>query len=331
MASAHHYLNKSQVIWQQFGFSKVGHVAVTEIWRSQGNEPDGTISVHRDVNRQELLGWLQRTNGTGPSAVPNIERNCVLRIVWILLDTKRRIVDIDPVLFEETCGAFRHQLAQTYCKTQYAGIGSIIDQETGKNVYYLCNHPKLAFTWSRDTEAGVTSVTCVVDRCKLDILQEMVEKEFVQRLADHEMTPALMSALMSSKEVDIETSEVKKLVREVEVRTGYHEWTGRVEDSARGDLVGLSARMSGCGARVDSNTRKLGVIAEFGRFIRKHLEDENDAESQKELLALNDIVERRTAMQVLDLEYTNSRIRTQKEAVSHGERLQTTSPFEMID
>jgi hypothetical protein len=191
----------------------------------------------------------------------------VLRIVWIPCDTKRRVVDINAVLSEEIWAAFRHQLAQTYCTTQYAGIGSTIDQETGQNVYFLCNHPKLAVTWSHDTEIGVTSVICVADRYKIDILQDMMESNFMQNIAHHVMTPALMSALMSSKEIDIEASEVKTLVREVEVRTGYHEWTGRAEDSARGDLIGLSARMSGCGTRVESNTRKLGVIAEFGQFF----------------------------------------------------------------
>ncbi|RYN47120.1 hypothetical protein AA0114_g7923 [Alternaria tenuissima] len=191
----------------------------------------------------------------------------------------------------------------------------MMDQKTGKDVNFLCNHPKLAVTWSHDAELGVTSVICVADRCKLDIMQEMMEQEFVQNLAHHEMTPALMSALMSSKEIDAEVGEVKKLVREVEVRTGYHEWTGRAEDSARGDLVGLSARMSGCGTRVESNARKLGVVAEFGQFIHNHLEDERDFRSKEELLALNCLIEQRTAMQVLDLKYTLSRIRTQKEAL----------------
>lgn len=180
----------------------------------------------------------------------------------------------------------------------------------------MCNHSKFVFTWSRDAEAGVTSVICVADRSKLDVLQDMMEKEFIQKLAHHEMTPALMSALMSSKEIDVDARTVKKLVREVEERTGYHEWTGRGEDSARGDLVGLSARMSGCGSRIESNIRKSGVIAEFSHFIHKHLEEDKDFERKKELLALNEVIERRTAMQVLNLKYILARIRTQREAVS---------------
>jgi hypothetical protein len=324
MASAHHYLNETQVVWQQFSSSKTEDLAIAEVWRSTEGRPDATISIHRKVSKPELQGWLQQTNGARSWIDTIVKRSCVLRIVWILLDTKRRIVDVDAVLFEEICTAFRHQLAQTYCTTQYAGVGYTIDHETGKNVYFLCNHPKLAVTWSHDIEVCVTSMICVTDRSKLNILQNMMDSKFIQNLAHHETTPALMSALMSSKEIDIEASEVKKLVREVEVRTGYHEWTGRAEDFARDDLVGLSARMSGCGTRIGSNTRKLGVIAEFGHFIRNHLEAGMDVGSKEELLELNHIIERRTAMQALDLKYTFSRIRTQKEAVSNLDCLEPT-------
>jgi hypothetical protein len=316
MASIHQYLNETQVVWQRFSPSKARHVAVTEIWRNNNEGSDTTIPVHQTIDKQELPGWLRQTIGHAEDLETAVQKQCAFRIVWISCDTKRRIVDIDAVLFEEICTAFRHQMAQVYCKTQYAGVGSIADQATGIDVYFLCNHPKLAVTWSRDPATGITSMICVADRRKLDILQDMMESKFVQELAHNKLTPALMCALLSSKEVDIETCEVKRVVREVEVRTGYHEWTGRGEESACGDLVGLSARMSGCGARVESNTRKLGVITEFSKFIRDRLEDEKNIKEKDELLALNVIIERRTAMQVLDLKYSISRIRTQKEAVS---------------
>ncbi|CAN9426278.1 unnamed protein product [Alternaria alternata] len=325
MASVHHYLNQAQVIWQQFSSSAVEHVAVTEIWRTKEKIRNATISIHREVSKPELSSWLQHTNGVGSHTEPAVEKHCVLRVVWVHFEKKQRIIDIDAVFFEELCAAFRHQPAQTYCKTQYAGIGSTIDQETGRSIHFLCNHSKFVFTWSRDAEAGVTSVICVADRSKLDVLQDMMEKEFIQKLAHHEMTPALMSALMSSKEIDVDARTVKKLVREVEERTGYHEWTGRGEDSARGDLVGLSARMSGCGSRIESNIRKSGVIAEFSHFIHKHLEEDKDFERKKELLALNEVIERRTAMQLFNLISANDsasaqHIAEQSRLLSHATR-----------
>jgi hypothetical protein len=316
MASIHQYFNETQVVWQPFGFSKTGNVAVTEVWRQNEDIADITFPIHQTISKQELPGWLRQTSSKLVPPETPVQRHCVLRIVWILCEQKRRIFDVDAVLFAEICAAFRHQLAQVYCKTQYVGVGSIVDQGTGKDVYFLCNYPKLVVTWSQDPVIGVTSMICVADRRKLDILQDMMENKFVQELAHNKLTPALVSALLISKEIDIVTCEVKRVVREVELRTGYHEWTGRDEDSAGGDLVGLLARMSGWGAKVESSTRKLGVIAEFSKFIRDQLEDEKNIKEKDELLALNLIIERRTAMQVLNLKYSISRIRTQKEAVS---------------
>ncbi|CAN9413095.1 unnamed protein product [Alternaria sp. RS040] len=315
MASVHHYLNETHVAWQPFSSSDVEHVAVTEIWKTNEKIPNATTSVHRKVSKPELSSWLQHTDGTNSHTESAVERNCVLRVVWVHFDKKQRIVDVNAVFFEQLCAAFRHQSAQTYCRTQYAGIGSINDQDTGKSVNFLCNHSKFVFTWSHDAETGVTSVICVAERRKLDVLQDMTENEFIQKLAHHEMTPALMSALMTSKEIDLDAREIKKQVQGVEERTGYHEWTVHPEESAKGDLVGLSARMSGCGSRIEGDIRRSGVVTEFNRFIRNYLEDEKNHGSKKELSALNEVIEIRTAMQVLELKYILSRIRTQKEAL----------------
>jgi hypothetical protein len=316
MASIHRYLSETQIVWEQFNFSKSEDFSVAELWEENEDNHNATITIHRKVSKQDLSGWLYQTDGTTRWIDTAIKRKCVFRIVWVLRDTKRRLDDVDAVLLEEICVAFRHQLAQNYFQTQYAGIGSTTNETTGEKAYFLCNHPKLAVTWSKNAETGVTSVICIADRYKLNILHDLVGCKFIQDLAHLEMVPALMSAILSSKEVDIDAGGVKKLVREVEVRTGYHEWAGRAEGPARGDLVGLSARMSGCGSRIESNTRKLGVISEYCQFIHDNLEEEESGKSKAELLSLNRILERRTAMQTLDLKYIQYRIRTQKEAVS---------------
>lgn len=325
MASVHHFLNETHVAWKQSLYSRRQDIAVTEIWRSNDEESQATDPVHRRISRQDVSGWSQQTLGTRSRGAPTTGSRCVLRTVWILQDTQQRIIDVDGILFEEVCAAFGHQLAQTYCTTQYAGIGSTIN-ETGQKVYYLCQYPKLAVTWSHDAEAGTTSVLFVADRLKLKTLQAMIESKFVQSLAHHKMTPALMAVLMRSNEMDIKAIAAKNLVREVEVRTGYHEWTQRAEVSARGKLIDLAARMSGCGIRTESNTQKLGVIVEFNSFIQKCLEEEkNDTTSKDELLALNRIIQQRTTMQVLDLRAIAFRIRTQKEAVSDTNHSKVTA------
>jgi hypothetical protein len=324
MASIHHYLSETQEVWEQFRFSPTEDIAVSEIWRSDERRSDATVTIHRKVSKQHLPGWLYQTSENHQWIDINIKRKCLFRVVWVLRDTKQRLNHVDAVLFEEVSVAFRHQLAQNYYKTQYAGIGSTIDEKTGEEIFFLCNHPKLAITWSQGVETGVTSMICVADKYKLDTLQELVGSKFIQDLAHVKMTPALMSAVLSSKEIDIETGGVKKQVREVEVRTGYHEWTGRCDDSAAGDLVGLSAKMSGCGIRTESNIRKLGVITEFSHFVCENSKSEKNGESINKLLSLNRIIERRTAMQTLDLKYSLYRIQTQKEAVSSSKPNETT-------
>lgn len=316
MASIHRYLSETQIVWEQFNFSKSEEFSVAELWKGNEDDHDATITIQRKISKQDTSGWLYQTDGNPRWIGTTIKRKCVLRVVWVLRDTKRRLDDIDAVLLEEISVAFRHQLAQNYFQTQYAGIGCTTNETTGEKAYFLCNHPKLAVTWSRNAETGVTSVICIADRCKLNILRDLVGCKFIQDLAHLRIVPALMSTILSSKEIDIEAGGVKKLVREVEVRTKCHEWTGRAKGPTRGDLVGLSARMSGYGSRVESNTRKLGVVLEFCKFIHENLGEEKSVKGRNELRSLNRTLERRTAMQSLDLKYIQYRIRTQKEAVS---------------
>ncbi|KAI9692916.1 MAG: hypothetical protein M1822_004911 [Bathelium mastoideum] len=313
MPSIHHYLGDTQNVWEQFNCSICKDFSVSEIW--EGTERDATTTLHRKVSNEDLLGWLDRTDGENHEIEANVKRKCVFRIVWVLRDTKRCVNDIDSCLLEKLRAAFSHQLAQKYLQTQYAGIGSTTNKTTGEEAYFLCNHPKLAVSWSQKAEAGTISVICIADRLKLNILQDLVERRFIQELSHSKLTPALICAILSSKEIDIEAGEVKKLIREVEVRTGYHQWAGRSEGPARGDLVSLSARMGGCGSRIESNTRKLGVVLEFGHFIHARLEEEQSVKNKDELLSINHIIERRTAMQTIDLKYIQFRIQTQKNAL----------------
>jgi hypothetical protein len=316
MASFNHYMNETQIVWEHFNYSGTEEVDISEVWRGDEEECDAAITLHRRINKHDFSKWLNQTGETRPGFDGVIEGKCALRIIWILRDKRRRLLDVDSVLFAKICSESGQGLAQDYCNTQYAGVGSIIDETTAKRVYFLCNHPKLAVTWAHDEITNATTAICVADQHKLNILQDMVGSRFIHDLAHLKLTPALMSAVLSSKEVDMETTEVKKQVREIEARTGYHEWTSRDEISAGGDMIGLSARMSGCGIRSESNVRKLEVIEEFCQFICDHIEEEKDIKGKKELLSLTHSIRRRIALQIVDLKYTQSRTRAQKEAVS---------------
>jgi hypothetical protein len=83
------------------------------------------------------------------------------------------------------------------------------------------------------------------------------------------MLPSLLYAIVCGREVDTATERVKKQVREVEVRTGFHMWADRTEPPAKGDLVELSAKMSGCGTRAVFSKRKLEILEHVICFVVK--------------------------------------------------------------
>ncbi|KAF2661129.1 hypothetical protein K491DRAFT_754067, partial [Lophiostoma macrostomum CBS 122681] len=316
MASIQHYLSDTQIIWENFNFASCKDFAVSEIW--QENRCNGSATtVHRRVGNQRADEWLGQTGGSNIRLDSGTKTKCVMRILWIHRDTKRCLNGIDEATFQKIRAAFRHELAQDYLQTQYAGIGAIDAATTGQQIYYLCNHPKLAVTWSQDIKTKSTSVICLADRFKLGVLQSLVECQFIQERAASTMVPPLMCGILSSQEVDVETGDVKRAVRRIEVRTGYHEWANRSEGPERGDLVSLSAKISGGGSRIASNTRKLGVISEFCQFIMERMSGEPDTAGTDGISSIVHVLEKRTALQVLDLEYVRYRVQAQKEALFH--------------
>lgn len=314
MASIQHYLSNTQIVWEKFDFAHCQDFAVSEVWQAAGGNPSA-ITVQRRIRNQDVHYWLNETNGSNVSLHDRTRRVCTLRLVWIHRDTKRRLTEIDQTAFQELCVAFQHEFAQEYLQTQYAGIGHLAHTRADEEVHFLCNHPKLAVTWSQNIETKSTSVICIADRFKLDALRDLVACQFIRRQAAWMMTPALICSILSSKEIDIETGDVKRAVRHIEVRTGYHEWANRSECPARGDLVSLAAKITGGGSRVASNTRKLGVIDEFCQFMRKRTGGKYAATEMDEILSTLHILETRTAMQTLDLKYVRYRVQAQKEAV----------------
>jgi len=60
---------------------------------------------------------------------------------------------------------------------------------------------------------------------------------------------------------------IKQSVRQVEVRTSYHDWKSRVEAPALGNLIGLAAKMSGCSTRIESCLRKQHVVDDILPWI----------------------------------------------------------------
>lgn len=112
MASFHQDLNETQIVWEQFSYIPAVYIAVSEVWTRNKAECDArAVSVHRRIDNQDIQTWLSQTDGAHSWVDAELERICVLRIVWMLRDTKRHLIDINALLFDETCSAFRHKVA----------------------------------------------------------------------------------------------------------------------------------------------------------------------------------------------------------------------------
>ena len=160
------------------------------------------------------------------------------------------------------------------------------------------------------------NVVCYAERVKIRVLKELLECTFIQKLAHSSVAPALMCAILFSKENDAALEKVKSLVRSVEVRTGHHEWKARAEPPAQGDLQSISAQMSGCESRLASITRKSRFAAQVHQFILCRGEDHQDAEEQELITSTVRTLQQRAEMQEIDMEFVRNRVRTQKDAVS---------------
>jgi hypothetical protein len=224
-------------------------------------------------------------------------------------------MDVDASLFRRVCLAFNQLLPFQYSRTQAAGIGFVTDKDTSRRAYFFCNHPKIAMTWAQEPDCGVTSVICVADAPKLQTMQDLLQCRFIQDLTHLEMTPGLVCAIMCSKDIDTVIEKAKANVREVEVRTGYHNWDNRSEKAAQGDLIDLSAKMSGGGGKAASSKRKLVVLEALNRFIVERCVASSVA-GNEDLLSVVATLKQRATMQKIDVEYTQYRAQTQKEAVS---------------
>ena len=130
---------------------------------------------------------------------------------------------------------------------------------------------------------------------------------------------------MFSVEVEETQGSIKSQVRAVEVRTEHHDWKSRKEPPALGDLIALTAKMSGCDMRIGSCLRKQKMLAEMITFIEEQSAkgqfDEGD-NSEDQAIMSRDVPEilkplkRRATAQQIDTEFIQHRVRTQLDAVS---------------
>ena len=87
----------------------------------------------------------------------------------------------------------------------------------------------------------------------------------------------------------------------------------RSEPPATGDLLGISADMSGCVSNLAVVTRRLGVLRELNRFIVGGVAN---SPALKELISNVKAIQHHSVMQRLDAEFFTRRAQIQRDAVS---------------
>jgi len=252
-------------------------------------------------------------------ANPQGQQECLLRV---LLVTKQDIGDMAPAAVAEVSKAFDLDLAQEYASSCNRGAGNLPETTGGVRTHFFCNGQKIVLSWSQDKRSPTKNAICIADEAKIQMMRESLDCGFVQVLASHEMVVGLVGAVVMFREIDSALNAVKHKVREVEIRTGYHEWQTRRENPALGDLESLSAKMSGCEIRCATLIRKIEVLRQLTSFISQQLAEtrskvgHDDSGMQEQFESNLDTLIRRTNIQHLEANVFTVRTKTQLTAVS---------------
>jgi hypothetical protein len=236
------------------------------------------------------------------------------------------MLDVSEHIFELVHEAFGLGLAQEYCNTTSAGIGTIPSTSQTSSTLHFSYHPKISITWASNPREMTTAMICMADQAKITLLEGLLVQEFAQRLCGHPMAVVVFGIVLFGLEIQETQEELKHQVRQVEVRTGHHDWKSRNEPPALGDLLALAAKMSGCESRVGSCLRKQSMLNEMIDFVEKQcasielLERNQDSQACRDMssLILESIepLKHRTTAQRIDTGFLQGRISTQVDAVS---------------
>ncbi|KAK4937917.1 hypothetical protein LTR10_021558 [Elasticomyces elasticus] len=326
MATLYHYFSEKGRVGGPWTHSTRDSVRVSEVWEHRDGRAQRYSSQSMVLSESNVKKWLETPDGHDTSSCTgdgsSVRR---LRIVWIPRLVQNRMFDVSEAIFKVVHDITELALAQKYCETTSAGIGTVPNLSKTRILQHFSYQPKISLVWTADVKCQLTTMICSADEPKLSILEGLINQEFAQRVAGHPLAGALFSMVLFTQEIQDTQEAIKQQVRHVEVRTGHHDWKSRVEKPALGDLVALAAKMSGCETRIGSCLRKQSVLNEMIAFFEKDSGDigisEKDDEIPHELLALVlesvAILKRRAAAQEIDTTFIQRRVRTQIDAIYH--------------
>lgn len=321
MACISDFFAQQHDIWEGMSFTSCEDVSVSEVWNYATDKIPHSTREDFSVKRSGLQSWLatssERTKGR-----QDVKGSRSLRIVWIPRVVQRKVLDVHEDTFRDIHANFNHEVAYRSSLTSVAALGRVTGAPPGSPVYFLSLHPKVSMTWSFNEQSELVSVICITEVSKIKILKEVLGQTFIQNIANQPMAPALMHAVLLSMEIDQCHQQIKTQVRQVEVRTGHHDWKSRTEPPALGDLTELSAKMSGYQIRTGSCVRKQYALVELLNFVRRQQRSlrpdsyKMDLEDPDSISAMVTTLEEKARAQQTDVGYIECRIKTQLDAVS---------------
>jgi hypothetical protein len=204
---------------------------------------------------------------------------------------------------------------------------------------YISFHPKLTLTYSHNPTTHTTTMICIADPEKLAFLESLLSQPWLHHLllllhfsnrgtsspapplpllSLSLLLPPLLTAFLFTSNIDTKQSTVRSAVRQIEVRTGHHEWKHRAEPPALGQLTELVARMSGAAMRVGSWERKMAVVGEVLGLVEGVIGGAGgDHRAGRDAVAeVVEVLKQRLKGQDIESRFTKRRIEVQLDAVS---------------
>jgi hypothetical protein len=318
----------------------------TEFWLH--HRSDKVEVKHRFVTPAERDAWL--TTRFIASPTPGHDQSLLARFVWLVADSETRSVNLSDTSQKVLRKHFCLTLAHGFFKTFITGVTAfprVAKPTEDRRAYAFCYGPKLAAIWSHARFAGATAaaegITEGIIYARADpknniqqdqkpMLQTFLSMITINpHLARSSTFPVYLFSLLLGQQIDETQSEIRKAIRAVETRTGFHTFQSRKEMPNPAELMSLSATTSGHATKLAAVDRKSQMIDRLLKFIvtmvdedEKHAADKNipipgatTELNQFSLLRHNvDVLKERLAMQSLDTQYTLTRVQIQIEAVS---------------
>lgn len=326
----------------------------TEFWQ---DDTSGAIKVkNRFIEQPEQRReWLSlRTLDT---------QSLVLRLVWITAEPEKNKVDLSEPVKQEILDEFGLGLAHSYFRTFTCGVTAlpvVHTKEFERQAYAFCFAPKLASVFSHTrfkTAQGSRRTNSVTEGIifspppppppkpgvpskpeglsKLDALKllrhSLTKMPWDERLCRSPGFPAFLLSLYLSNQVQQTQNGIIHKVRQIESRTGHHDFKRDQEKRPPEELVELSAKTSGCATSLASISRKTAMIGELLQFVQEAERTRTASESSSEMDASSSrsaeseislvertvqVMQQRLKMQNLETDYLLKRVQVQLEAVS---------------